>query len=458
MLKISRLASRPRPALGSRGLAVKAALDTVEKAAAAFPAWSQTGPSERRRLLNKAADILESRTGDLTAVMARETNATPPWAGFNAHLAADMLREAAALTTQIHGEVIPSDVPGSLAMALRVPAGVSLGIAPWNAPVILATRAVAVPLACGNTAILKAAERCPDTHRIVYESIRDAGLPEGAVGFVETNHADAPGVVSAMIAHKAVKRVNFTGSTRTGTLIAIECAQYLKPVLLELGGKAPLVVLDDADLDAAVDASIFGMFANSGQICMSTERLIVDSTVADEFAEKLAARAKALPGPVVGPLVSEQAAGHVADLFGDAVTKGAKVLAGGVPSNLSNHIPATVLDHITRDMRIWTEESFGPVKGILRVSGDEEAIAMANDSEFALSSAVFSKTRGFSVAKRIESGICHVNGPTVHDEAQMPFGGSKGSGHGRFGGRWGIDAFTETRWITVQEGKRMYPF
>src|SRR5579859_5472916 len=251
----------------------KAAADA---AAAAFPKWAALGPSARRSLLNKAADLLESRAGQFAAILSTETGATGGWGHFNVHLAAGMLREAAAMTTQISGEVIPSDVPGSLAMGIRQPAGVVLGIAPWNAPIILAVRAIALPLACGNTVVLKGSEVCPGTHGLIIEVLQEAGLPKGVVNFVTNAPADAGAVVEALIAHPKVRRVNFTGSTHVGKIIAATCARYLKPSVLELGGKAPLIVLADADLDAAVNAAAFGAFANSGQICMSTERIIVD--------------------------------------------------------------------------------------------------------------------------------------------------------------------------------------
>lgn len=441
------------------------AVAAVEAAAKAFPAWSAMGPGARRALLLKAAAALEARTPQFIEIMAAETGAAAPWAGFNAHLAAGMLQEAASITTQIGGEVIPSDVPGSLAMGLRVPAGVVLGIAPWNAPIILAVRAIATPLACGNTVVLKGSELCPATHGLIIEALQEAGLPPGVVNFVTNAPADAAGVVEAMVAHPAVRRVNFTGSTRTGKLIALTCAKYLKPVILELGGKAPFVVLDDADLDAAVDGAIFGAFANSGQICMSTERLVVDSKVADTFVAKLAARAVGLPlgdprkGPVVlGSVVDMSTVERCNALIDDALAKGATLVCGGKSD--STLMPATVLDHVTREMAIYHEESFGPVKPVVRVDGTEAAVACANDNPYGLSAAVFGRdvARAMQVAQRIESGICHVNGPTVHDEAQMPFGGTKESGYGRFGGKAGIEAFTELRWITLQTTPRHYPF
>lgn len=441
------------------------AVAAVQAAARAFPAWAATGPSERRALLTRAAHALEAKAPAFSAAMAAETGASGLWAGFNVHLAAGILLEAAALTTQIGGEVIPSDVPGSLSMGVRQAAGVVLGMAPWNAPIILAVRAVAVPLACGNTVVLKGSELCPATHGLVIEALQEAGLPPGVVNFITNAPADAAAVVHAMIAHPAVKRVNFTGSTHVGKIIAATCAQYLKPVVLELGGKAPLVVLDDADLEAAVNGAAFGAFANSGQICMSTERIIVDSKVADEFVTRLAAKAAALPlgdprqGPVVlGSVVDMSTVKRCNTLIDDAVAKGARLVCGGKADNTL--MPATLLDHVTSTMKIYSEESFGPVKGIVRVNGIEEAIACANDNPYGLSSAVFGRdvARALQVAQRIESGICHVNGPTVHDEPQMPFGGVKGSGIGRFGGRAGIDAFTDLRWITVQTTPRHYPF
>ena len=438
----------------------------VDAAAEAFTTWSQTGPGVRRALLLKAADALEAKTPKFIEAVGAETGGTGMWAGFNVMLAAGMIREAASLTTQIAGEVIPSDVPGSLAMGLRQPAGVVLGIAPWNAPVILGVRAICVPLACGNTVVLKGSENCPRTHQLIIEAFQDAGFPPGVVNYITNAPADAAAVVEAMVAHPAVRRVNFTGSTKVGKIIAMTCAKYLKPVVLELGGKAPLLVLDDADLSDAVNAAAFGAFANSGQICMSTERIIVDQKIADDFARMFAAKAKSLPlgdprkaEPVVlGSVIGMGTVQHCNALIEDALAKGAKLLCGGKSEDTL--MAATVLDHVTPKMRVYSEETFGPLKCIVRVQGVEAAVACANDNEYGLAAAVFGKdiARALNVARRIESGICHVNGPTVHDEAQMPFGGVKGSGIGRFGGKAGIAEFTELRWITVQTTPRHYPF
>lgn len=252
------------------------AVAAVDAASAAYATWQHTGPSERRALLMKAAAAIEAKGAAFAEAMAAETGASGMWAGFNVHLAAAIFTEAASMTTQITGDVIPTDVPGNLAMGIRQPAGVVLGIAPWNAPVILGVRAIALPLACGNTVVLKGSELCPATHGLIVEALQEAKFPNGVVNFVTNAPADAAMIVETMIAHPAVRRVNFTGSTRVGKIIAATCAKYLKPVLLELGGKAPMLVLQDADLDAAVNGAVFGAFANSGQICMSTERIVVD--------------------------------------------------------------------------------------------------------------------------------------------------------------------------------------
>ncbi|MFC3457992.1 aldehyde dehydrogenase [Massilia haematophila] len=458
---------RRNPATGDVATRAPAAtLDDVDAAVAAaqaaFPTWSAMLPGARRALLLKAADKMEALRAQFVEAAVAEAGGAPVWYQFNVTLAANMLREAAAMTTQIAGEVIPSDVPGSLAMGVRQPCGVVVGIAPWNAPVILGTRAVAMPLACGNTVILKASELCPALHRLIGQVFVEAGFPAGVVNVITNAPDDAPAVVERLIAAPAVRRVNFTGSTKVGRIIAQTAAKYLKPVLLELGGKNPVVVLDDADLDAAVDAAAFSAFFNQGQICMSADRILVASQVADEFTRKLAAKTATLKAarsdaPLAG-MVDPAAASRVDAMLQDARKRGATVTQSqeGVDGNVMQ--PA-IVDKVTPEMLVYQEESFGPIVSIIRFESDEEAIRLANDSEYGLSSAVFSRDigRAMAVAQRIESGICHINGPTVHDEAQMPFGGVKGSGYGRFGGKAAIAEFTDLRWITVQTSPRHYP-
>lgn len=437
----------------------------VNAAVRAFPDWAATGPGRRRELLLKSADMLMAHQKDFIDCMIAETGATEPWAGFNVAFAASILREAASMTSQITGEVIPSDVPDNLAMAIRQPIGVCAAIAPWNAPVILGVRAIAMPLACGNTAVFKASESCPAVHRLIGTALAEAGVPPGVCNVITNAPEDAAEVVAALIDHPEVRHINFTGSTRVGRIVAERAARQLKPVLLELGGKAPLIILDDADIDAAVSAAAFGAFMNQGQICMSTERIVIDERVADEFVQKLSSKAAGLPvqdpslGPtVLGSMVDSKSASRVAELIRDAVQKGASVTAGG--GGHGTLMQATVIDRVIPSMRVYAEESFGPVVTVVRVKGDEEALRTANDTEYGLSAAVFSRdiARAWKIARRVNSGICHINGPTVHDEPQMPFGGVKASGYGRFGGKAGIGEFTTLRWITVQTGERHYPF
>ncbi|MEC7690871.1 MAG: aldehyde dehydrogenase [Pseudomonadota bacterium] len=436
----------------------------AEQAQQGFEIWSGFGPNQRRAILSQAAIALEGKKDDFVKAMMEETGATAGWAMFNLMLATSMLREAASLTTQISGEVIPSDKPGCVAMAQRVPVGVILGIAPWNAPIILGVRAISTALACGNAVILKASEVCPRTHSLIIEALAEAGFPENTVNIVTNAPEDAADVVGALIDAKQVKRINFTGSTAVGRIIAKRAAEHLKPCLLELGGKAPMLVLDDADLDEAVKAASFGAFMNQGQICMSTERLVVVDAVADAFADKLAAKVSTMKtgdpregNTPLGAVIDQKTVEKVNGLIDDAVSKGAVILTGGKATSVL--MPATVLDKVTADMAIYSEESFGPVVAMIRAKDEADAVRIANDSEYGLSAAVFTRdaARGMKVAGKIQSGICHVNGPTVHDEAQMPFGGVGASGYGRFGGKAGIDQFTELRWITVETEPGHYP-
>ena len=334
----------------------------VNAARNAFPAWSATGPARRRELLLRAADLLLSHRQEFVDGMIAETGATAGWAEFNVVFGASILREAGSMTSQISGEVIPSDIPDSFAMAIRQAIGVCAGIAPWNAPVILGVRAIAMPLACGNTVVFKASEACPAVHCLIGTVLQKAGIPDGVVNVITNAAEDGPTIVGALIDHPGVRHVNFTGSTRVGRIVAERAARHLKPVLLELGGKAPLIVLDDAEIGEAVNAAAFGAFMNQGQICMSTERIVVDEKVADEFVRGLSTKAAGLPlndpslGPtVLGSMVDARSADHVAELIEDALAKGAQLTAGG--KREGTLMQATVLDRVTGAMRIYAEES-----------------------------------------------------------------------------------------------------
>jgi acyl-CoA reductase-like NAD-dependent aldehyde dehydrogenase len=437
---------------------------TATTAGLAFPAWSTAPSVERGRLLEHASELLRERQRDIAALVTEETGGTLGWGMFNVQLGADMLAYYATQTDLLAEErEIASHIPGKRAMAVRQPVGVVVGIAPWNAPVILAVRAVAAPLAYGNTVVLKASEVCPRTHGSIVDALRDAGVPAGAINLVTNDPEDAAEVVEELIAHPAVRRISFTGSTGVGRIIAGMAARHLKRVLLELGGNAPLVVLADADLERAVAAATFGSFMHQGQICMSTERVVIDRSVAEDFAARLAERASSLrvgdpreSDTQVGPLVNEAAVKRVAEHVEDAVAKGAKLATGGEAHGL--FFPPTVLMDVTPEMRVYSEESFGPVVAIVPVDGVDEAVRVANDTEYGLSAAVFSADVGaaMQIARQLETGICHINDATVNDEPPMPFGGVKHSGWGRFGGKAALEEFTELRWITIQDSPRQY--
>jgi vanillin dehydrogenase len=436
----------------------------VQAAAQAFESWGFGPPAPRREILLKAADLMQERAEEIAAIVTEETGGTFGWGMFNVQLASGMLREAGSQAYSVTGEVIPSDIPGATALARRQPAGPVVGIAPWNAPVILGTRAIATPLAFGNTVILKGSELCPRTHAQIVRCVQDAGAPEGVVNYLTNDPGDAAEVVEALIAHPGTRRINFTGSTRVGKIIAEKCGKNLKKCLLELGGKAPMVVMADADLTEAVNAANFGSFMHAGQICMATERIIVDSSVAGEFTDRLVAKASAMtvgdptnPQTLIGPLINKASLEHVSELVEDARSKGAQVKTGGEADGPC--YKPTVLTKVTPEMRVYEEESFGPVVPILEYQDLDDAIRTANDTRYGLAGAVFSRDipKALAVAQRIESGICHVNNSTVHDEPQMPFGGVKESGWGRFGGKAALEEFSDIHWTMVMGQPREYP-
>lgn len=400
------------------------------------------------------ADALDAERDLLVETAAKEVGASPQWTDFNISIAKQTLRQAYDLIPLMADQTVEHE-DGRTSTLRRQPVGVVLGFAPWNAPIILAVRAIAAPIACGNTVVLKASEHCPRTHQLLVDLFKRAGLPEHVVNVVTNEREDSLDVTKTLIRHPAVRRINFTGSSRAGQIVAVEAAQVLKRCLLELSGKAPLIVLEDADLDAAAAAAMTGAFFNQGQVCMSTERIIVLEAIADEFVARLVERTAKLraadPSMTVeslGRLINVDAVKRVTGLIEDAIAKGAKLKLGGDVEGAV--MQPVVIDHMTPQMRIYGEESFGPVASIIRVRNDEEAISVANDTEFGLASAVFSQDvdRCASIADRLETGICQINGPTVFDDPTMPFGGMKSSGYGRFGGTAALDEFTEIRWVS----------
>ncbi|MDN0198956.1 aldehyde dehydrogenase family protein [Streptomyces sp. S.PNR 29] len=443
---------------------VRAAVDAAD---AAFAEWAALAPFARREIFLRAADLMEERREQAVELMAAETGGTRGWALFNVQVAAGMLREAAAAITAPRGDVLTTQEPGGLSLAVREPLGVVAAFAPWNAPVILGTRAVAAPLAAGNTVVVKASEDAPIACGLfVADVLRDAGLPDGVLNVITNDKADAAGIARELIADPRVRAVNFTGSTGVGRVIGARAAEHLKPAVLELGGKNSVIVLEDADLDHAVNAAAFAAFMNSGQICMCADRVLVHTSLVGEFTRRFTAKVAGLPsgdpglpGTVIGPLVDEAAAWRVAALVTDAVGKGARVLTGGGRPEGALY-PATVLTDLPEDAELHHAEAFGPVVAVRAFADDDEAVALANDTEHGLSCGILTEngTHGLKVARRVRTGIVHVNDQSVGDEPQAPFGGFAASGYGRFGGRWGIESFSNTRWVTLSTEHSRYPF
>jgi acyl-CoA reductase-like NAD-dependent aldehyde dehydrogenase len=437
----------------------------IEAAAAAFPAWSETSPAERQSIFLKAADLLESRQEEVASWLTRETGSTFGFAMFQLHFVPGLFRQAAAIPYMPMGEVIPSDT-GSFAMGLRRPVGVVAAIAPWNAALILSARSIASPLALGNTVVLKPSENSPYVGGLLWgEIFAEAGLPEGVLNIVTHAPGDAAPIGEELAENPAVRVINFTGSTDTGRRIAEAAGRNLKRVVLELGGSNPLIVLGDADLDYAVNASAFGAFLHQGQICMSARRIIVEQPIADAFIERLVEKTKGLKSgdpkekdTIIGPLITEDAVATVKGRVDDVVEKGAKVLAGGDADGPVYQ--ATLLTDIPENSEFARIETFGPVASIEVAQSADEAIERANNTTYGLSAGIITSDadRGLALAQKIEAGIVHVNDQPVADEPQMPFGGVKDSGFGRFGGSAPINEFTDLHWVTVKSGPHPFPF
>jgi acyl-CoA reductase-like NAD-dependent aldehyde dehydrogenase len=441
------------------------AAKAIEAAAATFGAWSASPPADRQRMFLKAADLLEERRDEVVSMLARETGATFGFGMFQSFFVPSLFRQAAALAYAPMGQIIPSDT-GAFAMGLRKPVGVVGAFAPWNAALILSARSIAAPLALGNTVVLKPSEWSPWSGGLLWgEIFAEAGLPAGALNIVTHGPGDAGPIGAAIIDHPAVRRLNFTGSSAVGRLIAEAAGRQLKRVVLELGGYNPLIVLGDADLEYAVNASAFGSFLHQGQICMSTRRIVVERSIADEFVERLVEKTKGLKtgdpkehDTVIGPLINEAALEMVKGRVEQAVADGATVLTGGTA--VGPCYQATLLADVPAASEFARHETFGPVASIEVVDDADEAVARANATSYGLSAGIITsdRERGFALAQRIDSGIVHVNDQTVADEPQMPFGGVKDSGFGRFGGQAVVDEFTELRWVTMRGEGHPFPF
>ena len=441
------------------------ARQAIDAAKAAFPDWSKTPPGERRAIFLKAADIMERRSDELVKAMMEEVGGTIGISMFQMHFVPGLYRTAASAAYEVKGEIIPADHKDSFFMAMRQPAGVVACFAPFNVPYILGSRSFTLPIAYGNTAVLKPSEDAPLTGGLLLAEIfEEAGLPAGVLNVVTGTREAASAIGDEMISNPAVRRVSFTGSTEVGRIIAEKAGRHLKRAVLELGGKDPLIILGDADVDYAVDAAVWGSFLHQGEICMSTERIIVEKSVAKEFTDKLKRRAEELPvgdptnpAMAIGPLINQRAVDKVHAHVEEAVAGGAHLETGGRYDNLLYY--PTVLTEVDPDMRVFREQTFGPVAPVVVVKDRDEALAVANNSDYGLSAGIITNdfTRALDMALRLETGMVHIGDQTVNDEPQAPFGGVKGSGYGRCGGQAALDEFTELRWINVQTRPRTFP-
>jgi len=442
-----------------RGDDVRRAIDA---AAAAAPAWAATAPGAREGVLLRAADELAARREEIAEVLIDEAGATFGKAMFETGFVVDLLRSAAGECRRICGETIPSDSPGLWSLTVRRPLGVIAGISPFNFPLLLSVKKLAFALAAGNSFVLKPAEETAVVGLKIAELFHAAGLPAGVLNVVP-----GPGrqTGEALLADPRVRMITFTGSTAVGRELAVAAARQMKKITLEMGGKSPLLVLADADADYAVNAACFGIFLHQGQVCMANSRIIVEAPLFETFCERFTAKVATLKvgnprehDTVIGPLIRasqcELIDGHVQD----AVAKGARLLAGGTASG--NFYRPTVLAGVTPAMRVYSEESFGPVVSIFSAADEDEALRIANDTAYGLSSAVITRDidRALALSLQLEAGMVHVNDSTAYDEPNVPFGGVKNSGMGREGGHYSIEEMTELKWITIQTGKRHFPF
>lgn len=429
----------------------------VRSAEGALKSWSQTKPHERRDIFLRAAEAFAKRRDELWHYSHHETGAPESMFGFEHHLASNACKDVAGLISSIQGTVPTVEASGMSAMLLKEPYGVVLGIAPWNAPTVLGLRACLQPLAMGNCVILKGPEAAPALYWCLASILNEAGLPAGALNTIYHRPADASKITTALVAHAAIKKINFTGSTNVGSIIAGLAGKHLKPVVMELGGKAPSIVCEDADVEKAAMQCALGAFLHAGQICMSTERILVHKNVVDKFRPALKSTMDNLfsdsgKGLGVPQLVTTAPVEKNKKLLSDAVSKGASVLYGDVNANEDSktRMRPVVIENVKEDMDIYHTESFGPTVSLYVVESDDEAVRIANDTDYGLSSAVFTEDlrRGLKLAKQIETGAVHINSMSVHDEAVLPHGGAKKSGFGRFNGTIGLEEWVRTKVVT----------
>lgn len=436
----------------------------IAAAQAAFADWSARTFTDRAALMLKIAEVWERRHMDFVRAAQHEGGGFFGKGMFEQGYVAEVFRAAAGLCYHSIGEVLPSAY-GKVSMAVRQPMGVVGVISPWNMPGILTARGLAFPLAAGNTIVLKPSEDTPYAGGLFFaEVLEEAGVPPGVFNVVTCSRDRVAEVGDELIDNPAVKGISFTGSTPVGRRIAAKCGAQLKKCCVELGGKDSLIVLEDADMERATSAASFGAFMHQGQICMSVEKVLVQESVYPEFLRRFVARAARIKtgnvadtSVVNGPLINDRQVARVKAQIDDAVAKGAQVALGGGVSG--RFVEPTILTRVTPDMAVWRDETFGPVAVVVPFATDAEAIAMNNDTEYGLSSGIITadEHRALQIAQALDTGMCHVNCASVNDEPHVPFGGTKASGLGKHGGRWSLETFSETRWITLDRGGRSFP-
>jgi acyl-CoA reductase-like NAD-dependent aldehyde dehydrogenase len=441
--------------------------DAITAAAQAQPAWAALPPAARAGLFHRAAALFSARQQEFANMLVAETGSGFGKAMFECSLVPLALAEAAGLTTREIGEIYPSQVPGKINRTMRAPAGVIGVVSPWNFPLYLSMRGFIYALALGNTAVLKPSEDSPISGGVMLaELFAEAGFPAGVFNVVTTSRDGAAMVGDKFVNDKRIAVISFTGSTRVGQALSTACASVFKPIVLELGGKNPMIVLEDADLDRAVDLAFFGSFLHQGQICMSCDKVLVHRSIIDEFVKRLVAKTvNFVPTSpeqqtcVIGPIINSRQLRRIEEMVNEAVHGGAKVHCGGKAQD--PYYTATILTNVNSSMRVWNEEIFGPVTTVTPFDHEDEAIALANDTHYGLSASVITGDvlRGELLAERINAGMVHVNDSTVHDEPHCPFSGLGASGGG---GKWGpkgaIEAFTVQRWISTQRQAHPLPF
>ncbi|AMT97139.1 MULTISPECIES: aldehyde dehydrogenase family protein [Psychrobacter] len=439
--------------------------EAYQAATLAQKEWAQTTPAERAAVLYKVVSIFDQRQDEIVDWLIKESGSTRIKAMVEFSSARAITLEAASFPSRVHGEIRPSNTAGKENFIYREPIGVVAVISPWNFPLHLTQRSIAPALALGNAVVLKPASDTPITGGLLLAKIfEEAGLPKGLLNVVVGAGSE---IGDAIVTHDIPSFVSFTGSTSVGKHIGelASGGDYIKQVALELGGNSPFVVLKDADIEQAVKAATFGKFLHQGQICIAINRIIVEDDIYDEFVERFLAHVKTLnvgdpskQNTAVGPIINEKQVKSLTDKIAKAQEEGATMLLSGEIKG--QVVPPHIFTEVTREMDLSCNEVFGPLVGIIRAKDEEDALSIANDSMYGLSSAVFTTDmqKGLRFARGIRAGMTHINDISVNDESNVPFGGEKNSGIGRFNGEWVLEEFTRTHWISMQHKPRDYAF